>query len=214
MLSAALVSSPAFSTEQAPRQVWDGMRQQLSKNTGLIAYQIATSFEAPGDDGPETGQYSTRVNQLDKEGNPLREHVAGDKKSYKFDAMSLSLAILAANRPEEFLLSPSTMVFIRDDMVDGEAASVYEVKSSVGKGTYPVLAQVWIRQGMPLKIDGVVEKLPLPGIKKAAFSLLYTTGENGLSLPKSLQVNYTISIFFHTGQVSFQHNFSDWKRKP
>jgi hypothetical protein len=211
-----LVASPALSLAQSLQQAWERMQQQIRKNAGVIAYEISFRFELWGDSESEAGQYSTRVLQLDSKGVPQRELVlAGNdsKAAYKMDALSLTLAVHAANRPEEFLSSPWSIVFVVNENIDGELASVYEVKARVGKGNFPVLAKVWIGQknGAPIKIEGTLEKLPLPGVKSAAFVLRYASGDNGLTLPSALQIKDSISLLFHTGQVSFQQKLMDWR---
>lgn len=215
ILCSALVFAPSLAKAQVPMQAWSQMQQQLARNQGFIARQIDSAFELTGDASPQVGQYSTRVHHVDKNGKPVRELIASSKEAaqaYKMDAMSLSLGVLAANRPEEFLLSPSSIVFVRDEAFDGVAASVYEVKTSVGKGIYPTVAMIWVRQkdATPIKIEGVIDKLPLPGIKKAQFVLRYATASNGLTLPGAIQINYAVSIFFQSGKVSFLQTFSDW----
>jgi len=218
MVSSALIFVSTLAKAEMPMPVWTQVQQQLARNQGLIAYQIDSAFELTGDAPPEAGQYATRVRQLDKNGKPVRELIASSKEAtqaYKMDAMSLSLGNLAANRPEEFLLSPSSMVFVRDEEIDRQAASVYEVKASVGNGNYPAVAMIWVTQkdAIPIKIEGVLEKLPLPGIKKARFVLCYVTGAHGLTLPASIQINYAVSIFFQDGKVSFLQKFSDWEKR-
>lgn len=195
------------------------MQQQLKKNDGLIAYEIASNFELLGDSAPEVGQYSTRVRQLDRNGMPLRELVNTGKESadaYKMDALSLSLAAYAANRPEGFVSSPTSIVRSGDENINGESTSVYEVKGLIGKGNLPVLAKIWIEQktDAPVRIEGTIEKLPLPGVKNATFLLLYATNESGLVLPSAFQLRYSISMLFKTGQVAFQQTLLDWKPRP
>jgi hypothetical protein len=216
MLSSALILISTLAKAEMPMQVWNQVQQQLARNQGLIAYRIDSAFELTGDAPPEVGQYATRVRQFDKNGKPVRELIASSKEAtqaYRMDAMSLSLGNLAANRPEEFLLSPSSILFVRDETVDGLAASVYEAKTSVGK--YPAVVMIWVMQkdATPIKMEGVLEKLPLPGIKKVQFVLRYATGLHGLTLPASMQINYAVSIFFQEGKVSFSQKFSDWEKR-
>lgn len=218
-LLVVLLTSPMFSMAQSAQLAWDRMQLQLKKNDGMTAYEIASNFELLGDSAPEVGQYSTRVRQLDQNGTPLRELASDDKESadaYKMNALSLALAVYAANRPEGFLSSPTSMVFIGDEKINGESTSVYQVKGGIGKGNLPVLAKIWIEQktDAPVKIEGTIEKLPLPGVKNATFLLQYAHSESGLVLPSVLQLKYSISILFNTGQVSFQQKLSDWKPRP
>jgi len=76
-----LLATPIFSMAQSPQLAWDRMQQQLKKNDGVIAYEIASNFELLGDSAPEVGQYSTRVHHLDQNGTPLRELVSDGKGS-------------------------------------------------------------------------------------------------------------------------------------
>lgn len=215
-----LLASPMFAMAQSSSQLaWDRMQQQLEKNGGVIAYEIASNFELLGDSVPEGGQYSTRVRRLDQNGMPLRELASEGKASvdaYKMDALSLSLAAYAANRPEGFLSAPTSVVLIGDEQINGESTSVYEVRGRIGKGNLPVLAKIWVQQktDVPVKIEGTIEKLPLPGVKNATFLLRYATSETGLVLPSAFQLKYSISMLFKTGQVTFQQTLSDWKPRP
>ncbi|RZT09917.1 hypothetical protein SAMN05216319_1637 [Duganella sp. CF402] len=218
-LLAILLACPMLSMAQSSQLPWDRMQQQLKKNDGLIAYEIASNFELLGDSAPEIGQYSTRVRQLDQNGIPLRELDSSGKESadaYKMDTLSLSLAAYAANRPEGFVSSPSSIVLLGDENVNGKPALVYEVKGRIGKGNIPVLAKIWIEQttDAPVKIEGTIEKLPLPGVKNATFLLQYATSESGLVLPSEFQLRYSISMLFKTGQVAFRQTLSDWKPLP
>jgi hypothetical protein len=214
-----LFATPIFSMAQSPQLAWDRMQQQLKKNDGVIAYEIASNFELAGGSAPEVGQYLTRVRQLDQNGIPLRELASDGKQSvdaHKLDALSLSLAVYAANRPEGFVSSPTTIVFIGDENIDGKPASVYEVKGRVGKGDLPVLAKIWIEQktDAPVKIEGTIEKLPLPGVKNATFLLQYAPSDSGLVLPSAFHLRYSISMLFQAGQVEFLQKFSDWRPRP
>jgi hypothetical protein len=218
-LLVTLLAAPIFSMAQSSQLAWDRMQQRLEKNDGLIAYEIASNFELLGDPAPEVGQYSTRVRQLDQHGIPLRELASDDKESanaYKMDALNLSLAAYAANRPEGFVSSPTSIVLVGDENVDGQPTSVYEVKGRIGKGNLPVLAKIWLNQktDAPVKIEGIIEKLPLPGVKNATFILWYSTNDSGLVLPSAFQLRYSISMFFKTGQIAFMQKLSDWKLRP
>ncbi|MRW83472.1 hypothetical protein GJ698_05125 [Pseudoduganella sp. FT26W] len=97
--------------------------------------------------------------------------------------------------------------------MDGQVCGVYEIYSRFVNGTKPVKANLWIdrRSAAICKVEGTMLEVGLPGVKTAGFLLRYLLDDQGRSVPASLDLRYTISIFFHTGEVSFKEKFSDWR---
>lgn len=100
--------------------------------------------------------------------------------------------------------------------MEGRVFSVCQIHSRFVNGRLPITANIWfdLANGTVEKVVGTLEKVDLPGVKTVNFSLIYRTDSEGRSLPAILKVDYTISIFFHTGKVAFSQEFHDWAPRP
>lgn len=213
IVSAMTMMSTCFA-QQSP-SVCDAFQRALGKNTGLGAYEIDSSYELPGDDGRQTGKYTTRVSRWYAKGKPDRTLVKGGEKSYAMAHLDLSIAEHIANRPEELFEEPSSIQSLDDQVIDNQVFLVCEMQSRFVNGTKPVKARLWVKResGAIYKVEGRMLEVGLPGVKTADFFLQYALDSQGLSLPASFELRYTISIFFHTGEVSFKQNFADWRSR-
>jgi hypothetical protein len=218
IMCALSMNIPAATAQVQPFG-WEAIETALSKNGGMVAAEISSSFQVPGDDGPVSGSYKTRIRGWDKNGIPTRM-LDGDgvnsSRAYKMEALDLSFATRIANHPEELFQRPDSMTLLGEETAEKKVVSIYEVRTRFTKGSRPVTAKIWMEHasGTLVKVEGVMEKMSLPGIQSANFSLSYRSDQAGHNLPAALKVNYTISIFFHTGQVEFSQQFSDWQPRP
>lgn len=186
---------------------WDKVQRQLQKNAGVVAHRIAVRFEVPDDTGRRVGRYQTRIGRWTARGHPVRELVkdSDSTKAYELATLDLSLAERIANRPDQLFQSPESITVF--------AEGVYAVRTKFIDGSRPVTARIWIDSdtGALQKIEGTMEKVGLPEVASANFSLRYVSDADGRSLPESLSLSYTLSLFFHSGEFSFIEKFSDWR---
>lgn len=191
---------------------WEDLQRQLKKNAGLAAHEIAVRAEMPDDSGQRVYQYQAHLQSWDAKGNPIW----GLEGDYSMAKLDLSLAEHVANRPDTLFEPPAFIQALPDQSIDGQACAVYELKSTFANGTRPVAARFWIvrQTGRLEKVEGTMEKVGLPGVKSANFSLHYAADSAGRSLPQKLSVQYTISVFFHSGTVTFVQQFAEWRPKP
>jgi hypothetical protein len=200
---------------QQSSSVWDTFERTLGRNAGLGAHEIAVTYEVPGDSGPQVGSYTTHVGRWDAKGNPDRVLVKGGEKTYAMARLDLSIAEHIANHPEALFEQPYSIHRSGDETIDGQVFAVYEIQSRFVQGTKPVKARLWMAResGAIYKVEGILLEVGLPGVKTADFVLQYAPDAQGRSMPATLELRYTISIFFHTGEVSFKERFADWRSK-
>lgn len=218
-MSTSTVQS-AVARAQDPMKSWELLQTQLHRNVGLAAAEISSSFEVLGDKVPQTGQYTTRVRQWNKNGEASRQLDGDDeasRRAYKMAALDLSLATRFADKPEELFQTPDSIVSLGETMEEGRVLSVYQVHARFINGKFPITANIWFdsANGTVAKVEGTAEKINLPGMKTVNFSLVYHTDSEGRCLPAILKVDYTITIFFQSGKITFVQNFHDWvQRQP
>jgi hypothetical protein len=179
------------------------------------AYEIAVTYEVPGDNGPQAYHYATQVSRWDAKPHPDRVLVKGGERAYALARLDLSIAEHIANRPEALFEPPSSMQALDDQVMDGQVFSICEIRSRFVQGSKPVKARIWMAKesGAIYKVEGTMFEVGLPGVKTADFVLQYGPDSQGRSLPASLALRYTISIFFHTGEVAFKEQFADWRAR-
>ncbi|MYM97488.1 hypothetical protein [Duganella vulcania] len=214
-----LFTHGAIAAEQSQSEPWSLIERQLHKNLGLAASEITSAFELPGDDGPVAGFYKTHIQQWDKNGTPIRSLLRGDEsneRSYKRATLDLSLATRFANHPETLFQRPDLAVTLGTEQLNNRMLDIYEIRSRFTNGTLPITAKIWFdpTNGTLIKVIGTIRDMPVPGVKSANFILTYNTDKDGRSLPAKLQVDYTISLFFHTGKVLFSQEFLRWEKHP
>ncbi len=202
-----------------PMKPWDLVEAQLHRNSGLAAAEISSSFEVIGDQVPLTGKYITRVRQWNKNGEISRPLDGSDEASlraYKMATLDLALATRFADKPDELFQTPDSVAALGETMADGRALSIYQVHARFINGKFPITANIWFdsANGTVVKVEGTAEKVDLPGMRTVNFSLVYRTDSEGRCLPATLRMDYTVSIFFHTGKIAFVQNFYDWVRRP
>ena len=213
MVEAMTVAGACFAQESS--SAWDTFERTLGRNAGLGAHEVAVTYEVPGDSGPQAGSYTTRVGRWDAKGNPDRVLVKGGEKAYAMARLDLSIAEYIANRPEALFKQPSSIQPSGDQVFDGQVFAVYDIHSRFVQGTKPVKAKLWMAResGAIYKVEGTLLEVGLPGVKTADFVLQYAPDVQGRSMPATFELRYTISIFFHTGEVSFKEKFADWRSK-
>lgn|GEM_PF-5457347 len=198
-----------------PMNSWELAEAQLRRNSGLAALQISSSFEVLGDQVPLKGKYTTRALQRNTIGEVSRQLDGSDEASlraYKMAALDLALATRFADRPEELFQTPDSIVSLGETIAEGKTLSIYQLHTRFINGKFPITATIWVdsENGSVIKVEGTAEKVNLPGMRTVHFSLVYRTDNEGRCLPATLNVDYTISIFFHSGKISFVQNFRDW----
>ncbi|MYN19534.1 hypothetical protein GTP81_22585 [Rugamonas sp. FT107W] len=194
---------------------WQQLETQLHRNAGLVGNEIATSFELPGDDAPDTGAYRTHILRGEKDGTPARS-APEDAGAAKKSVLALGIAERFANHPEQLLQAPEAIVPLGATTIGQRALSLYEVRSRFPNGKAPVTAKIWLdpASGELLKVAGAVTGIPMPGVKTVYFTVLYRADGEGRSLPATLTVDYTVSMFFHTGKIHFAQEFANWDKRP
>lgn len=198
-----------------PMKSWELVEAQLRRNSGLAALQISSSFEVLGEEVPLTGKYTTRALQWNKIGEISRPLDGSDEASlraYKMATLDLSLAARFADRPEELFQTPDSIASLGETVAEGKTLSIYKLHTRFINGKFPITANIWVdsENGSVIKVEGTAEKVNLPGMRTVHFALVYRTDNEGRCLPATLNVDYTISIFFHSGKISFVQNFRDW----
>ncbi|MES2163920.1 MAG: hypothetical protein V4476_22400 [Pseudomonadota bacterium] len=194
---------------------WTLVQAQLQKNAGLVGNVIASTYELPGDDAPDTGSYQTHIQRWEKNGTPIRMSPDGSEPPKK-SALALALAERFANHPDELFQTPESMVALGAASIDNRALSLYEVHGRFINGKLPINAKVWLdpASGALVKVAGAVTSAPVPGVKSIHFTLLYRTDSEGRSLPAKLTLDYSVNFFFHSGKILFAQEFVDWEKRP
>lgn len=214
-----LTLSAAMSCHAQPvAQLWSSMQAKLSSNKPLLAYEIDSTFEIPGDSGRESGKYKeifTSVPMDDKPRRSISEKSAHSDTGIKYSELDLGLTDNFANHPEQLFSIVDSMEVEGKEKIDGEMYSIVKLRTHHPKGNFPIAASVWIseKDSRPLRVRGIYEKTPIPGMKSLNFSVDYTTDATGRSLPMEVSIAYTISIFFHTGEFAFSHRLTDWRTR-
>lgn len=194
---------------------WQLLETRLHKNAGLVGNEIATHFEMTGDDAPDTGAYRTHILRWEKDGTPARSAPDGAGNAKK-SALALGIAERFANHPEQLFQTPEAIVPLGAATIGQRALSLYEVRSRFPNGKAPITAKLWLdpASGELLKVAGAVTGIPMPGVKTVNFTVLYRADGEGRSLPATLNIDYTVSMFFHTGKIQFAQEFVNWDQRP
>lgn len=212
----AIFTCPLAKAETAAKQ-WGLLQTHLSMNKTYIAHEIDSRYELPGDSVPVAGKYKTIVDPNYRQDEPRRilsEPTEAGAVGMKMAPMEFGMGAQWANRPDELFSEVTSIEFITNEQQDGESYSVLRVRTHLTRGNAPVTAKIWVNEknSRPLRVEGIIEKVPLPGVKQIHFTVTYRADADGRSLPREVTVTYPISIFFHSGVVLFQHNLSDWRR--
>jgi hypothetical protein len=197
---------------------WLKVQNHLERNKQFIAHEIISKYELPGDDSPLQGTYRTIVKEELELSDPTRKLSPITNESelgMKMAAMNFGIAEKLANRPAELFTQYSTIEFLGHEKGNGTELNIFQLHSKFSKtGEFPLTAKIWVNQeNHPVKVEGIIEKMPLPGVKNVYFTIKYEDDRNGNSFPKDIVVTYPIKIFIYSGTVFFQHILSSWKKK-
>lgn len=203
---------------QATDATWALFQTHLQANKGLVAHEIVSRFEVPGDNGRISGAYKTSIQRWDASGEPVRglaEQSEDGRAGLRIAPLSCSIADKLADHPEELFQSLESLIYLGDQELQGTVWSVMQSRSRLPRGNAQVHAKVWLnpRTGQPNKVEGVIEQVPMPGVKSINFTLKYAADAEGRSLPLDVTVHSTIALFFHSGSVSFTQELGKWRRR-
>lgn len=216
ILAISISTFSSVGIAQTPEVSWAKMQAILAANKTLTAREINSKYEIPGDSGKVSGSYKTTIAGHDGNGRPVRslsETSKDAEEGMKMAALDFGIAHQFANYPAELFPTAASYRLVGTEQVNGEPSSIIKIHAQHSKKNLPVTANVWIseRNSRPLRVEGWLEKIPIPGVKKVNFSIKYAIDQAGRSLPLEVTVAYTISLFFHTGDLYFSHRLADWQ---
>ncbi|WP_426189700.1 hypothetical protein [Massilia sp. DWR3-1-1] len=207
----------ATASSRTGTENWEILQHQLSRNRQFIAFEIISRYELPGDEAPMNGQYRTIIKKVLSEGEQLRELSEKTREGdvgVKMGAMNFGIADRFANHPEELFPTATSVDLVGREQRDGEDYIILKIRTLFSKkGNFPLTAKIWIleKNSHPVRVEGVIENVSLPGVKNISFTVKYDDDENGRSFPSEITISYPINIFFHHGKIFFQHTLSSWR---
>lgn len=214
----ALVTCGACGSAKAQdlAESWARLHEQLGRNKQYVARDITTRYELPGDDAAVIGNYRTTIISADTNGEPMRalaEQTTQGTTGLKLAPMAFGIAENIANRPHELIGAAAPVDIAGQETLDGRRCLIINIAGRFStKGRFPLSAKIWIggSDSHPIRIEGSIDKISMPGISKIDFRIDYQDSQDGRSLPKQVSIAYPVKIFFHTGYVSFRHDLAAW----
>lgn len=195
---------------------WAQLQEQLGRNKQYVARDIATRYDLPGDDARVIGSYRTTIISTGTDGQPIRalaEQTTQGTTGLKLAPMAFGIAENIANRPYELIATAAPVDIAGQETLDGRRCLIINIAGRFStKGRFPLNAKIWIGESdsHPIRIEGSIDKISMPGISKIDFRIDYQDSQDGRSLPKQISISYPVKIFFHTGYVAFRHDIAAW----
>ncbi len=174
----------------------------------VVATHMATNYKV--DD--ETGSYKSE--RAAGAGGEKPKWVVVDKGNAPEAAikMDTGLAAKVAEHPNDLLEETTAVERVGNETLGGKEWVILKAQTRLKEGKRPVVAKIWVspETGQPLKIEGSMEKVPMP-MKDLRFTISYEQAGDATVLPKLVKFHSVFSIMFHSVELDLAQELSGWK---
>ena len=197
-------------------KAWKQYLEYSQSRPKVVATKMATAYKIPGESAPDVGSYtSERV--VPAEGDKPQWVMVDKSKAsanmQKGMRLDMSLAAKFAENPNDVLEPPSSVERVGTEKVGGVEWVILKAQTRLKGSKPPFTAKVWVHPvtGQPLKMEGLLENVPIPGSRNVRFSVSYDQAGAAAVLPKLVSLHYDFSIMFQKGEMDFAQELSGWK---
>lgn len=196
-------------------KAWTQYVEYSQARPKVVATRMTTSYKMSADESPETGTYKSERAAGASGEKP--KWVVVDKGNVsesmqKITTMDMGLAAKVAEHPNDLLEGTTAVERVGTETLGGKEWVILKAQTRLKENKRPVVARIWVspETGQPLKIEGVMEKVPMP-MKDMRFSISYEQAGDATVLPKLVKFHSAFSVMFHSGEMDFAQELSGWK---